>query len=69
MSAIGTTELNMTAGFLAQVRNNLNVSVGASVPLLNNPNRTYDWQVGVRVSYFFGRTAAARNSAYYASGF
>jgi hypothetical protein len=69
VSTIGATELNMTAGFLAQVGNNLNLSVGASFPLLNQPNRTYDWQVGVRVSYFFGRTAAARNPAYYASGF
>ncbi len=69
VTAIGSTELNMTAGFLTQIGDNLNLSVGASVPLLNRPNRTYDWQVGVRLAYFFGRTAQARNPAYYASGF
>lgn len=54
-------ELNLSAGVIAQVGDNLNVSIGASAPLLRQPDRTFDAQVGVRASYLFGRTARARN--------
>ena len=58
---VGNNELNLSAGFLARIGDNLNVSIGASVPLLQKPDRTFDAQVGVRASYLFGRTAQARN--------
>jgi hypothetical protein len=57
-------ELNLSAGVLARVGHNLNLSIGASAPLLQKPDRTFDAQVGVRASYLFGRTAQARNPIY-----
>jgi len=64
VSAVATHELNLIAGALMQFGNNLNVSVGASAPLLQRPDRTFDAQVGVRASYLFGRTARAYNPIY-----
>jgi len=61
VTSTGTRELNMTAGFMAQVGDNMNVSVGAAVPLLQGADRTFDWQFGVRASYLFGRSARERN--------
>jgi hypothetical protein len=63
VSAIGTKELNLSAGLLCQVGDNLNLSIGAAVPLLQRPDRTFNWQVGVRASYLFGRSARDRSSA------
>ena len=53
-------ELNLTAGFTAQFRDNFNLSVGAVVPLQGNENRTFDWQVGIRGSWLFGRSTQDR---------
>jgi hypothetical protein len=61
IGGVATHELNLIAGLLFQVGDNLNVSVGAAAPLLQKPERTFDAQVGVRVNYLYGRTAAARN--------
>ena len=63
VSAIGTKELNLSAGFLCQLGDHMNVSVGAAVPLLQRPDRTFNWQVGVRASYYFGRSARDRSPA------
>jgi hypothetical protein len=63
VSAIGTRELNLSAGLLCQVGDNMNLSVGAAVPLLQRPDRTFNWQIGVRASYFFGNSARPRTSA------
>ena len=54
-------ELNLTAGVLARIGDHLNVAVGASAPLLQKPERTFDAQLGVRASYLFGRSARTRN--------
>ena len=63
VSAIGTKELNLSAGFLCQLGDHMNVSVGAAVPLLQRPDRTFNWQVGARASYYFGRSARDRSPA------
>jgi len=33
------------------------------VPLLQRPDRTFNWQIGVRASYYFGRSARDRSPA------
>jgi hypothetical protein len=59
----GRNELNLTVGATAQLWNNLLVTVGTSAPLLDEPDRSFDAQFGVRVNWFFGRTARERNQA------
>jgi hypothetical protein len=49
-------ELNMGAGFLAQVNNRFLLSVGAQAPLKGQADRSFDWQVGIRGSILFGPT-------------
>lgn len=56
-------ELNLTAGFVSQFGDNLNVAVGAVAPLKSGFDRFFDAQVGVRANYFFGPTARARSWA------
>jgi hypothetical protein len=56
-------ELNLSAGFITQFANNLNLAVGAAAPLRTRDDRTFDYQVGVRASWFFGPTARARDAA------
>jgi len=62
-------ELNLTVGMLAQVGDNLNVSLGAVAPLRGDSDRFFDYQLGLRVNYFFGPTARARERAVYSSSF
>jgi hypothetical protein len=69
IQGIADQELNMTAGLITQIGDNLNLSVGASVPLFQRPDRTFDWQFGVRASYLYGRTARMRNPATYVSNY
>jgi hypothetical protein len=67
--SVGDHELNLTAGATAQIGNNMNISVGGTAPLLKTPNRLFDAQFGLRVNYFFGRTARERSVASQVSGF
>lgn len=62
-------ELNLTAGVAAQFGNNLLVNVGAVAPLRQDFDRFFDYQIGVRASYFFGPTARARDWATRISNF
>jgi hypothetical protein len=55
--------LNLSTGFAAELRNNLSLSVGAVFPLKNHPDRTFDYQLGVHLNWFFGPTASVRNAA------
>ncbi len=64
VQGVASNELNLTTGIMMMLGNNLNVGIGASAPLLQKPDRTFDAQVGVRANYVFGRTAAARNPIY-----
>ncbi len=56
-------ELNLSAGLIAQLGDNTNVSVGAAAPLRTGQNRTFDYQIGVRVNWYFGYTARQKSSA------
>jgi hypothetical protein len=69
VGSVADHELNLIAGVLTQVGDNLNLSIGASAPLLNRPNRTFDAQVGVRANYLFGQTARARNPINYINSY
>lgn len=62
-------ELNLTAGVAAQFGNNLLMNVGAVAPLRKDFDRVFDYQIGVRASYFFGPTARARDWATRISNF
>ncbi|MFO0851359.1 MAG: hypothetical protein U0871_22800 [Gemmataceae bacterium] len=59
VQTIGNSELNLTAGVTTQIGNNLRITLGGTAPMFQQPNRTFDGQFGLRVNYFFGRTAAA----------
>jgi hypothetical protein len=62
-------ELNLSAGIITQVGDNLNLSAGIAVPLKRESDRFFDYQIGIRASYFFGPTARAREQAAQVSGF
>jgi hypothetical protein len=48
------SELNVTLGVAAQVESNLFVELGFAFPLRQAPDRSFDYQVGLRASYYFG---------------
>lgn len=62
-------EWNISAGFLAQLGQNTSLSVGAAAPLRSGQNRTFDYQIGVRLNYFFGYTARQRSATTQIGGF
>ena len=59
----GYDESTITAGLVAQVQDNMNLSVGVSTPMRNNNNRFGEYQLGFRFNWFFGSTADARTRA------
>jgi hypothetical protein len=69
ITGIGNQELNMTAGVICQIGNNLNLTIGGSAPLFQAPDRTFNGQFGIRMNYLFGRTARAQNAMYQVGGF
>ena len=50
-------ELNLTAGFLTAIGDNLELGLGVVVPLRGDNDRTFDWQIGIHGNYFFGPSA------------
>lgn len=56
-------ELNLSVGALFQIGNAINLTLGAAFPMLDNSNRTFDYQLGVRCSIFFGPTLRSRSAA------
>jgi hypothetical protein len=62
-------ELNFSAGIITRIGDNLNLSAGIAVPLKRESDRFFDYQIGIRASYFFGPTARAREQAAQISGF
>ena len=60
-SGVGSQELNLSAGIMMQLGNNLNLAIGGSAPLFHAPDRTFDGQFGLRLNYLYGRTARERN--------
>jgi hypothetical protein len=71
VTTTGGTEFNILGGVMCQLANNLNLAIGAGAPLLKQPDRTFNWQFGIRLSYLYGRTAqqANANRAYSISGY
>jgi hypothetical protein len=57
VQGVGNQELNLTFGATAQLGDNLRVTLGGTAPTFPRPDRTFDGQFGLRVNYFFGRTA------------
>lgn len=63
-------ELNLTAGVVTQIRDNCNLTIGAVAPLLQGENqRSFDYQLGLRLNIFFGPTARNRSVLTQVSGF
>ena len=58
------SEFNLTTGFAAQFGANTNLMIGATFPMSNEENRFSDWQIGLRLNYFFGPTGRARINAF-----
>jgi hypothetical protein len=50
-------ELNLAAGFSAQLGDDFLLTVGAVAPVKGHQDRTFDWQVGIHGSWFFGPSA------------
>jgi hypothetical protein len=57
VSGTGNSELNLTAGIAMLLGNQTNVTLGASAPMIQQPNRTFDAQFGLRVNYLYGQSA------------
>ncbi len=55
-------ELNLTAGVATQLGDNFLLHVAAVVPLKGGRDQTFDYQLGIRGSYFFGATARSRTA-------
>jgi hypothetical protein len=56
-------ELNLSAGVVAQLGNNCLLSFGAAFPVKGQSDRSFDYQLGIRASIFFGQTARERSLA------
>ena len=56
-------ELNLAVGLVAQIGDNCNLSIGAVAPMKTAPNRTFDYQLGIHGTIFFGPTARSRSPA------
>lgn len=59
----GYDELNLAAGVLSQLGANTTMSIGAAAPLRTGVNRSFDYQIGVRLNWYFGYTARQRSQA------
>jgi len=59
----GFDETTLSAGVVAQIQDNVNLSAGVTSPLRTGNNRFGDYQLGVRLNWFFGATADARERA------
>jgi hypothetical protein len=62
-------ELNLSAGAVMQFGDRMNMTLGVSVPLLGDRNKTFDYQLGIRASIFFGPTYDSRSNAALVSTF
>jgi hypothetical protein len=50
-------ELNLSAGLIAQIGDNFNLSLGVVAPLKGHEDRSFDYQIGIRGNWFFGASA------------
>lgn len=56
-------ELNLSAAVTAQLMDNIFLTGGVTAPLMQGNNRFGDYQIGMRLNWFYGRTANARRAA------
>src|SRR5262249_12667373 len=56
-------ELNMSVGVITQFGDNFTLALGAAFPLRDRPDRSFDYQLGLRANWFFGPTARDRSPA------
>jgi len=56
-------EFNLSTGVTTRIGQNTTLAVGAAVPLLGQSERTFDYQIGVRLNWYFGYTAKQRANA------
>jgi hypothetical protein len=56
-------ELNLAAGLVTRFGDNFTLLVGAVVPLKSAPDRSFDYQIGIRGNLLFGPTARQRGAA------
>jgi hypothetical protein len=64
-----TDELNISAGIGTRLWNNLALMIGAAAPLRLEDDQAFEYQVGVRASWFFGASAAQPTPATYVSAY
>lgn len=57
------SEYYLSAGLTAQFLDDLYLTGGVTVPMLTGNDRFGDYQIGLRLSWFFGATSAARAAA------
>ena len=57
-------ESSVSTGFVAQIQDNVNLSAGFTAPLRTSKNDRFgDYQLGVRLNWFFGATGDSRERA------
>lgn len=63
---IGSTnkfsDLTLTAGVMTNIGDSLNISIGMATPLRNEPDRNFDYQIGIRANWFYGPTLGDRRA-------
>jgi hypothetical protein len=52
-----TDELDLAIGLITLIHSNVYLSTGVVVPLLDQPNRSFDYQLGFRLNILFGPSA------------
>lgn len=62
-------ELNVSCGAIFLLSNAVNVTVGAAFPTLGQRDRTFDYQLGVRLNVFYGQTLRSLTPAAAVSSF
>jgi hypothetical protein len=62
-------ELNLSFGAVLLLGDRINLALGATVPTLNSNNRSFDYQLGVHGTFFFGPTYQSRTSSALVSAF
>jgi hypothetical protein len=55
-------ELNISTGVTAQLRDNAFITFGAAFPLKGNSDRSFDYQLGIRASFYFGGGGISRGA-------
>lgn len=56
------TSLNLTAGFVTEIRENALLFVGATVPTIGGSGHEFDYQIMVNFNYLFGRSDKSNRS-------